>query len=374
MVGNWLSNPMLLPAIVAGLVAFAVAMLTVVTQNWHGHLSTDSQFGVQKFHTQPTPRVGGVAIVAGLIAGCLIAPSKIQSLICPLLIAAIPAFAFGLLEDVTKRVSVRVRLLATMFCGVLGWAITGFAITRANVPGLDWMLGFTVVSVAFTAFAVGGVANAINIIDGFNGLASGTVIIILSGFATICFSAGDADLAFVCLALAGAVAGFMLVNWPFGKIFLGDGGAYAVGFALAWIAVLILQRHSDVSAWAPLLLCGYPILEVGFSVVRRRRRGLSPGNPDRLHLHSLVKKRFVRDVFPRTSNLIRNSITGMIMWLAALAPVAIAVNQSGDSLNLALGLLLCAFAYSAFYARLTQFRWCFKAATLMSSDFKSSPV
>jgi hypothetical protein len=87
-----------------------------------------------------------------------------------------------------------------------------------------------------------------------------------------------------------------------------------------------------------------------------------------------VKKRFVRDVFPRTSNLIRNSITGMIMWLAALAPVAIAVNHSGDSLNLALGLLLCAFAYSAFYARLTQFRWCFKAATLTASDFKKLPV
>jgi UDP-N-acetylmuramyl pentapeptide phosphotransferase/UDP-N-acetylglucosamine-1-phosphate transferase len=251
-----------------------------------------------------------------------------------------------------------------MFCGVLGWAITGFAITRANVPGLDWMLGFTVVSVAFTAFAVGGVANAINIIDGFNGLAAGSVIIIFGGFAAICLSLGDSDLAYVCLLLAGAVVGFLLVNWPLGKIFLGDGGAYAVGFALAWIAVLLLARHPEVSAWAPLLVCGYPILEVGFSIVRRRRRGLSPGDPDRLHLHSLVKKRFVRHMFPRASNLIRNSVTGMIMWAAAMVPMAIAVYLSGDSLDLALGLLLCAFVYSALYARLTQFRWCFRAATL----------
>jgi UDP-N-acetylmuramyl pentapeptide phosphotransferase/UDP-N-acetylglucosamine-1-phosphate transferase len=357
-------NEFLQPALIAGVVAFVVAVLLVITKHKHGHLSMDTQIGVQKFHTDPTPRIGGLAIACGAVAGYGFAPDSLQDLMGPLLLAGIPAFAFGLLEDVTKRVSVRTRLLATMFCGVLGWAITGFAITRANVPGLDWMLGFTVVSVAFTAFAVGGVANAINIIDGFNGLAAGTVIIIFSGFAAICMSVGDADLAYVCLLLAGSVVGFLLINWPLGKIFLGDGGAYAVGFALAWVAVLLLARHPEVSAWAPLLVCGYPILEVGFSILRRRRRGLSPGDPDRLHLHSLVKKRFVRHTFPRASNLIRNSVTGMIMWAAALVPTAIAVSLSGDSLDLALGLLLCAFAYSAFYARLTQFRWCFRAATL----------
>jgi UDP-N-acetylmuramyl pentapeptide phosphotransferase/UDP-N-acetylglucosamine-1-phosphate transferase len=361
---TFLGGELLQPALIAGVVAFVVAVLLVITKHKHGHLSMDTQIGVQKFHTDPTPRIGGLAIACGAVAGYGFAPDSLQDLLGPLLLAGIPAFAFGLLEDVTKRVSVRTRLLATMFCGVLGWAITGYAITRANVPGLDWMLGFTMVSVAFTAFAVGGVANAINIIDGFNGLAAGSVIIIFSGFAAICMSVGDTDLAYVCLLLAGSVVGFLLVNWPLGKIFLGDGGAYAVGFALAWVAVLILVRHPEVSAWAPLLVCGYPILEVGFSILRRRRRGLSPGDPDRLHLHSLVKKRFVRHIFPRASNLIRNSVTGMIMWGAALVPMTIAVLLSGDSLELALGLLLCAFAYSALYARLTQFRWCFRAATL----------
>jgi UDP-N-acetylmuramyl pentapeptide phosphotransferase/UDP-N-acetylglucosamine-1-phosphate transferase len=133
---------------------------------------------------------------------------------------------------------------------------------------------------------------------------------------------------------------------------------------LAWIAVLILARHPEVSAWAPLLVCGYPILEVVFSIVRRRRRGLSPGDPDRLHLHSIVKKRLVRQMLPRASNLIRNSVTGTIMWIAAFIPVAISCKYSTDSINLVLGLAFCAFAYSAIYARLTQFCWCFKAATL----------
>jgi UDP-N-acetylmuramyl pentapeptide phosphotransferase/UDP-N-acetylglucosamine-1-phosphate transferase len=371
---DWFTGPLTQPALVAGLVSFAVALAIVMTQDWHGHLSIDTQIGIQKFHTDPTPRVGGIAIACGVLVGYFFAPVDMQILLWPLLLAGIPAFAFGLLEDVTKRVSVRTRLLATMFCGVLGWAITGFAITRANVPGLDWMLSFTFVSVAFTAFAVGGVANAINIIDGFNGLASGSVIIILSGFAVICMSVGDPDLAYVCLLIAGAVLGFLLINWPLGKLFLGDGGAYAVGFALAWIAVLILARHPEVSAWAPLLVCGYPILEVVFSIFRRRRRGLSPGDPDRLHLHSLIKKRFVRHLMPRASNLLRNSVTGAVMWLAAALPVAIAATRSTESLDLVFGLAICAFAYSACYARLTQFRWCFKAATLAAGNIKKVHV
>jgi UDP-N-acetylmuramyl pentapeptide phosphotransferase/UDP-N-acetylglucosamine-1-phosphate transferase len=362
----------LLSALVAGSIALLVALLLVRTQHWHGHLSMDSDEGVQKFHTSPTPRVGGIAIAVGVVAGYLFANNASQTLLGPLILAGIPAFAFGLLEDMTKRVSVRTRLLATMGCGVLGWAITGYSITDANMPGLDWLLGFTVISVLFTAFAVGGIANAINIVDGFNGLAAGTVIIILTAFGVMTTALGDHDLALVCLILAGAVAGFLLVNWPLGKIFLGDGGAYFVGFALAWLAVLILARHAEVSAWAPMLVCGFPILEVLFSIVRRRRRNLSPGDPDRLHLHSLVKRRVARALFPNANSLVRNSVTGAIMWLAALVPAAIAVNWSTDTTMLVLGFVVCALLYTAAYARLTQFRWFWTVRTLPSG--KAQPV
>ena len=352
------------PALMSGSVAFLVAVLLVLTQHWHGHLSMDSDQGVQKFHTSPTPRVGGIAIAVGAVAGYLFARPNIQVLLGPLIVAGIPAFAFGLLEDVTKRVSVRIRLLATMGCGVLGWAITGYSITDANVPGLDWLLGFTAFSVLFTAFAVGGIANAINIVDGFNGLAAGAAIIILTAFGVMTTALGDHNLALVCLILAGAVFGFLLVNWPLGKIFLGDGGAYFVGFALAWLAVLILQRHTEVSAWAPLLACGFPILEVLFSIVRRRRRNLSPGDPDRLHLHSLVKRRVTGALLSNVSSLTRNSVTGTIMWFAVLVPAIIAVSWPTHTAALAAGFLVCAVLYSAVYTRLTQFRWCWTALTL----------
>ena len=113
-----------------------------------------------------------------------------------------------------------------------------------------------------------------------------------------------------------------------------------------------------------MLVCGYPILEVLFSILRRRRRNLSPGDPDRLHLHSLVKRRLVRRLMPRAGNLSRNSVTGAIMWLAALLPAFIAVQWPTDTFRLVMGFGLCALVYSAVYARLTQFRWCFRPATL----------
>ena len=347
------------PAMSAAVVALLAALLLVATQRWHGHLSMDGTEGVQKFHTLPTPRVGGVAILLGLLVGYFLSGPGQKGLLGPLLLAGTPAIVFGLTEDLTKQVSVRARLLATMACGVFGWVLTGLSITDANLFGLDWLLGFTVLSVAFTAFAVGGVANAINIIDGFNGLAAGTVIIILAAFSLMASALGDADLASIACILAAAMLGFGLVNWPLGRIFLGDGGAYFVGFAVAWLAVLMLARHPGVSAWAPMLVCGYPVLEVLFSIARRRRRGLSPGAADRLHLHSLVKRRVVRALLPRSSKLVRNSVTGALMWGAALVPAAIAVSWPTNTPALILSFGVCALLYAAVYARLTQFRWCF---------------
>lgn len=345
-------------------ISFLMNLLILATLPRHHHLSLDSTFGPQKNHEQPTPRIGGVGIFAGVLVGCALAYPACFGLLAPLLLAGLPAFAFGLAEDLTKHISVRTRLVATLSCGVLGYLITGYSITDVNLPGLDWLLSFSVVSVLFTAFAVGGVANAVNIIDGMNGLASGMVFIVLTGFAVLCHSLGDADLMLVCSFLAVSVAGFFLINWPLGKIFLGDGGACFLGFALAWVAVLLLARHPEVSAWAPLLACAFPVLEVGFSMLRRRRRNQKVGDPDCLHLHSLVHRRLARRLLPTASSLAHNSAAGVVMSCAGLLPVWMAVSWATDTPMLVLGFALCAVVYVIAYARLTQFRWCLGAVTL----------
>lgn len=346
----------------------------VVTQRWHGHLTLDNAFGVQNHHTQPTPRVGGIAIALGLFIAWLFAADDVRAILGPMLLAGLPAFAFGLLEDITKKVSVLQRLLATMASGALAWYLTGVAMQNTGLPALDWLLNYMPLAVLFTAFAVGGVANAVNIIDGFNGLASGAVAIMLGAMGIIALNVGDTPLATVCFVVATSALGFGAVNWPFGKLFLGDGGAYLLGFLLAWMAVLLPMRNPQINAWTTILVCAYPVLEVGFSVRRRHRReGHHPGQPDKVHMHHLIHRRVVRHAFPHIDAALQNGLTSPLFWLFVSLPTGWAVVFAQDTPMLILALAVLVFAYSAVYARLSQFRWCFSAATLRPSFAENSP-
>ena len=360
------------------LIIFAITLLAsvvlVLTQCWHGRFSLDGTLGVQKFHTRPTPRIGGVAIAAGLLGSHYMASDDVREILSPMLLAAIPAFGAGLLEDLTKKVGVLPRLLATMVSGAFAWYLTSVAMQNTGVAPLDWLLSFTPLAVLFTAFAVGGVANAVNIIDGFNGLASGAVAIMLGAMGLMALNLGDAPLATVCLALTVVTLGFAASNWPLGKIFLGDGGAYLLGFLLAWVAVLLPMRHPEINAWATMLACAYPVLEVGFSYRRKSKRaGHSPGQPDKVHLHMLINRRIIRKVFPHWSPAMQNGMTSPISWACTALPAAWAVYFAQNTSMLILGFGGVIFAYAAFYARLTQFRWCFSARTLSHPLLEATP-
>lgn len=351
-------------ALMAAVASLCTCIFLVLTKSWHGSLSIDSTDGVQKFHTKPTPRIGGIAVAIGVLAGFAAsshdaAAAEKRTILSAILLAGMPAFIFGLLEDLTKRVSVRTRLLATMASGVLGWGITGIALTHIGVPGLDWLLGFTFFSVLFTAFAVGGVANAINIIDGFNGLTAGVSLIMLTAFGLIARQVGDIALAFTCLVIAAAVAGFFVVNWPRGKIFLGDGGAYFLGFALAWIAVLLPERNPSVSPWSSLLICSYPITEVAFSIYRRRflREGYPATQPDAVHLHSLVNRRWAKKLWPNASITTQNGMTAPLLWLYALLSCSAAVFFYNNFWYTFCALVISFVFYLLMYHKLAFFRW-----------------
>jgi UDP-N-acetylmuramyl pentapeptide phosphotransferase/UDP-N-acetylglucosamine-1-phosphate transferase len=294
------------------------------------------------------------------------ATPDVQAMLSPILMAGIPAFVFGLVEDVTKRVGVMQRLLATMASGLLAWLITGYAITHVHVWGLDWLLGFTVASVVFTAFTVGGVANAINIIDGFNGLASTMATLGFLGYALIASQVGDTTLASVALILAACVWGFFWVNWPFGKLFLGDGGSYFIGFALAWVAVLLIERNPGVSAFAALTVCVHPVTEVLFSIFRRKVRKDHPGMPDRLHFHSLAKRRYVARWFSRYSSPVRNSITGALIGFMTLTAIVLASLTHASIGWSAAALVALALGYVGIYARMVRHRWCSPISFLLA--------
>jgi UDP-GlcNAc:undecaprenyl-phosphate/decaprenyl-phosphate GlcNAc-1-phosphate transferase len=281
--------------------------------------------GPQKFHARPTPRIGGLCLLAGLVVSGS-ALSAVEQRFDDeafffLTLAALPAFVAGMAEDVTKRVTALERLGLTMLAAAFGIWLVGATLPRLDVPGLDALLLWMPFAIAFTVFAVGGVANSINIIDGYNGLAGGYAVIVLAAFAYVSAQVGDSFLLVSALAMLGAVLGFLVWNYPRGRIFLGDGGAYLVGFWLAEISVLLVVRHPEVSPWFPLLLLSYPVFETLYSIYRRKVvRGTSPGSPDALHMHQLIYMRLVK-VFIGASDpgLItrRNSMVASYIWAMA---------------------------------------------------------
>jgi UDP-N-acetylmuramyl pentapeptide phosphotransferase/UDP-N-acetylglucosamine-1-phosphate transferase len=351
--------------LVAAFVAALLATLWVVrASRIDGHRAHDSDLsGPQKFHATPVPRIGGIGIVAGALAGALVmiwrAP---HAAALPLLLLAcgIPCFLAGLAEDYTKRISPRRRLFFTaVSAGLAVWALES-VITRTTIPGLDWLVAMPAGAALVTMFVVTGVANSINIIDGFNGLSSMCSVLILAALAYVGFQVGDVTVMWLALAGIGALLGFFVWNYPAGLVFLGDGGAYFVGFYVAEVAILLLHRNPQVSPMFPLLACIYPVFETLFSIYRRRvLRERSPGVPDGIHLHSLIYRRVVRwAAGPREARHLtrRNSMTSPYLWMLCMCAVVPAMLFWSNTAVLAAFIGLFSLGYTMLYWRIVRFR------------------
>jgi UDP-N-acetylmuramyl pentapeptide phosphotransferase/UDP-N-acetylglucosamine-1-phosphate transferase len=339
-------------------VSALISVLIVVTRRFHGRFTYDSHIGVQKLHRCPTPRVGSLAILGGAIAGGAVLAGQAQADLWYLLAAAVPAMVVGFLEDVTKRVGVKMRLVATFVSGLLFCLLSGYYIHRVDIPGADLLLSVPLFAVLFTTFAVAGIAHAINIIDGVNGLSAGTALVILGGFAMVASQTGDGAMLGVCVVMAGAIGGFFLLNFPAGRLFMGDAGAYLIGLTLAGIAVALPLRNAELSPLIGLLALAYPVVETLISALRRTLRAdTSPSQADRLHLHSLFYRSRARQLAnylgePR----LRAPLTSMAMWLLVMLSVWLMVLGAKSSGLILVGLALVAMVYLAIYRRVALLR------------------
>ncbi len=348
----------------AFLASLIVTFLVIHYQHLHLHISADHDLdGVQKFHSIPVPRVGGIGVIVGLVAGQLtnfFLEPEISIFGLLLIIAVIPAFAAGLTEDLTKRVSVSKRLFATSLSAGVGGIVLGGWLTRLDISGFDYLMAFSVVSVLVTCFAVSGVANAFNIIDGYNGLAGMVAIIVLTGLAYVANLVGDRYIMITSFIGCGAILGFLVWNYPRGLIFLGDGGAYLIGFLIAELSVLLVARNPQVSPWFPLLLVFYPIFETVFTIFRRVFIGNTrPGLPDAAHLHQLIYRRVVRWSAGNNCPKIkaqRNALTSPYLWVMATFAVIPAVVFWNNTAALQVTALFFAGFYVLVYRKIYKAR------------------
>ena len=345
------------------IVSLAATLLVIRSADRHAHLSADHELdGPQKFHARPVPRIGGLGLASALVAGALMAQftqSPLAGSLWLLLASALPAFSAGLIEDLTKNVSPAKRLCATAVSAALAAWWLDAVIRRTDIPGVDLLVHIPLGAVALTMLVVAGVANATNIIDGFNGLASMCVMFMLLALAYVGLQVGDRLVVTSALMTAGAVLGFFLWNFPAGLIFLGDGGAYLLGFLVADLGVLLIARNPGVSPLFPLLLCAYPIFETVFTIYRRKLKGTSAAHPDGIHLHSLVHRRLIRPLLgepPEDSLRARNSMTSPYLWLLCSLSVIPAMVWWRSSTVLALCIGLFMVAYTAVYWSIVRFK------------------
>ena len=287
--------------------AFAISLITLLIVIYLSHKHTffidcEQTEKPQKFHDVPVPRAGGIGIALAL--GLLIlTPFGIK-----LIPSIILAFISGIFEDFHNSLTPRIRIILQIIAAVTAIWFTHSVVTYL---GLGIELPY-IIGVIFSIFAIVGMVNAINIIDGFNGLASGVVLMILSSFAIVSYEHSNTELLNVLSVIAGATFGFFVLVFPKGKIFLGDGGAYLLGFIIALIGIFLAGNYEDVSPWYVLAVFIYPVWEVVFSIIRKLSIGLSPMKPDIYHMHMLVHRQITNNN-PLTALLILIIITPFLV-------------------------------------------------------------
>jgi UDP-N-acetylmuramyl pentapeptide phosphotransferase/UDP-N-acetylglucosamine-1-phosphate transferase len=254
--------------------------------------------GPQNIHSEPTSRFGGAAVFLGYAVaigvGVGVGLVPIHPTL-PLLGSSLVLGAVGLWEDIARRVPPSHRLIAAIASAALASAFAQGTVTRLDMPFVDRWLTYLPFALALTWFMVAGACNAVNIIDGNHGLAGGTSLLMFAGLAVVAGHVGDRLVLAQALAIAGALIVFLSWNYPHGKVFLGDAGAYFIGFMYAQLAIQLAARNAGVSAWFVIALAAYPIVETLFSIYRRKiLRRSSAMQCDVMHLHSLHYLYFMR--------------------------------------------------------------------------------
>jgi len=310
------------------LVSMIVCGLLIRYREWHLSLSGDHDMrGPQKFHQEVAPRIGGIGIATGYLAAVLVylfINVAITKSLAFIALSALPIFIIGITEDLTKSVSVKVRLMTALLSGLLFLYFFDIYAIRLDIPLIDTVMGYPIVSIFFLAFAITGLSNAYNIIDGFNGLASMVAVIATIAILYVALKVQDPlviDLAFIII---GSTTGFFIWNFPKGHIFLGDGGAYLIGFLIALASILLVIRNPSVSPWFAIMVNAYPIFETMFTIWRRTvHQNRSPGLPDGAHFHSLIYRRIMRWALYRGQphQYLNNAKTSPYLWILSIIGV-----------------------------------------------------
>ncbi len=323
-------------------ISFLFSLILVLTFNYHSNLSKDTASGPQKIHHNLTPRIGGISLFSALFIQILLIHDDYFQTYLLILVSSIPVFCSGIAEDITKKINSTWRLMATFLSAFLAIKLLDLKISNTDVIFIDLLLGFSFLTLVFTIFSIAAMTQAINIIDGLHGLSLGTSIIITSTVSYLAFINEDITILLISLIFISSLAGIFILNFPSGKLFIGDGGAYLVGNILGILVILISQRNLEISPLVCCLIVCYPIYELLRSFFRRLiSKDSHSFEPDNKHLHSFVYTRLSKIC----SNKIANPSTTIIILLLPTFTCFWAIFFYANNKLLLCGIFLTIFLY-----------------------------
>ena len=240
----------------------------------------------RRMHDHPIPRMGGLAIFFGFILSVLLFLPLSEQL-RSMLMGAVIIVILGIFDDIyalSARLKFCVQIIAALVAVLGGNRI--FGLSNINIFSSDpyWELGW--LSIPISVLWIVGITNAVNLIDGLDGLACGVSTISSMTLLVIALNVAEPDVAVLTAALAGACIGFLPYNLNPARIFMGDTGSTFLGFVLAVVSIQgLFKFYTIISFAAPFLMLGLPIFDTCFAILRRLAKGQSPMAPDRGHIH-----------------------------------------------------------------------------------------
>ena len=288
----------------------------------------------RRMHNHPIPRMGGLAIFFGFILSALIFV-PLDAPLRGMLMGAVIIVILGIFDDIYALPALPkllVQIAAATVAVLMGNQIEVLSNPNIFSSNPYWDLGF--LSIPISVFWIVGITNAVNLIDGLDGLACGVSTISSMTMLVIALTVAEPDVALLMAALAGGCIGFLPYNLNPAKIFMGDTGSTFLGFILATVSIEgLFKSYAIISFAVPFLMLGLPIFDTCFAILRRVSHGQSPMAPDRGHIHHrLIDMGFNQ----------KQAVAVLYVISAILGLCAVVLTTSGELKAMLLLLALCA--------------------------------
>ena len=287
----------------------------------------------RRMHKHPIPRMGGLAIFLGFILSVLIFLPLTQQL-RGMLLGAVIIVVLGIFDDIYAlgaKLKFAVQILAALIAVYMGNEITILSNPNIFSENPIWVLG--PLSVPISVIWIVAITNAVNLIDGLDGLACGISTISSLTMLVIALCVADPSVAILMAALSGACIGFLPYNMNPAKIFMGDTGSTFLGFIMAVTSINgLFKLYNIISFAVPFLMLGLPIFDTCSAILRRVSHGQSPMAPDRSHVHhKLIDMGFSQ----------KQAVAVLYVISAILGLSAVVLTTSGEIRAMMLLLAMC---------------------------------